>query len=82
MPCVALTAKGDPCRYNTPPDAVYCRNHDPKNASAIANQNAINAGKLRRPESRNLLNASFALTDRTAIQAALDTALRLQLCGR
>ena len=81
MSCVALTAKGDPCRYKTPPDAVYCPNHDPKNAPALSHQNMVNARRLRNP-SRRLLDASLALTDRTAIQAALDAAIRLQLSGR
>ncbi len=66
MPCVAITAKGDPCRFKTPPDAVYCPNHNPNNAKSLVKQNIANASKPRRPESRNLLNASFALTDRRA----------------
>ena len=56
--------------------------HDPKNAVALAEQNAINGRRLRPGPSRRLLDASLALTDRTAIQAALDAAIRLQLSGR
>ena len=29
MACVELNQHGDPCRYKTAPDAVYCPNHDP-----------------------------------------------------
>ena len=82
MACVELNQRGDPCRYKTAPDAVYCPNHDPKNAVALAEQNAINGRRLRPGPSRRLLDASLALTDRTAIQAALDAAIRLQLSGR
>lgn len=81
MACVALTRRGDPCRYNTPPDAPYCRNHDPRNAATLSEQNTANARRPRNT-SRRLLDASLALTDRASIQAALDASIRLQLSGR
>ena len=82
MACVALTAKGDPCRYNTASDKPFCPNHDRENAAALVQRNTANGRKLRPGSSRRLLDASLALTDRTSIQAALDAAIRLQLSGR
>lgn len=82
MACVALTAKGDPCRFKTSPDKPFCPNHDPKNALALSDQNTANARRLRPRPSKQLLDASLALTDRASIQAALDAAIRLQLSGR
>jgi len=82
MACVALTAKGDPCRFNTSHDKPFCPNHDRENSEALVERNTANGRKLRPGSSRRLLDASLALTDRASIQAALDAAIRLQLSGR
>ena len=82
MACVDLNQRGDPCRYKTAPDAVYCPNHDPKNTAALSERNAASARRPRPRPSHRLLDASLALTDRASIQAALDAAIRLQLSGR
>ena len=82
MACVALTRRGNPCRYSTPPDAPFCPNHDPENVAALAAQNSANGRQPRPGASRRLLDASLALTDRASIHAALDAAIRLQLSGR
>ena len=82
MPCVALTRRGNPCRFRTPPDAPFCPNHDPENVAALAAQNSANGRQPRPGASRRLLDAALALTDRASIQAALDATIRLQLSGR
>jgi hypothetical protein len=80
MACVALTRRGDPCRFNAPSEKPFCFNHDPTAAAARSRRNSANGRKPR--SSRRLLDASLALTDRASIQAALDAAIRLQLSGR
>ena len=82
MSCVALTAKGTPCRFKTAPDAAFCPNHDPKNQAALSIQNRANARRKRPSPSSRLLDTSLALTDRLSIAAIMDVALRLQLAGR
>ena len=82
MSCIALTAKGSPCRFKTAPDAPYCPNHDPRNQAALSLQNRANARRLRPGPSSRLLDTSFALTDRLSIAAVMDVVLRLQLSGR
>ena len=69
MACVDLNQRGDPCRYKTAPDAVYCPNHDPKNTAALSERNTASARRPRpRPRpSHRLLDASLALTDRASV---------------
>ena len=66
MACVELNQRGDPCRYKTARDAVYCPNHDPKNAAALSERNTASAQRPRPRPSHRLLDASLALTTRAS----------------
>ena len=85
MSCVALNRRGDPCRYRTPPDAVYCPSHDPANTQNFVKTNSANARRprpSRTTPSHALIESAFSLSDRRSIQAVLDTVIRLQLSAR
>jgi len=73
MACVALTSRGNPCRYSTPPDAPFCPNHDPENVDALAAQNAANG---RQPRPGPAVTSSSRLTTglyRACLAGRLDT---------
>ena len=81
--CTALTRHGLPCRFIPPRGAALCINHDPgadtRRASARAARASVTA---RRTPSDRLIHTVLSLTDRSSIQAVLDTLIRLELAGR
>lgn len=77
--CTAKTRRGNPCRFRVAPGTDRCLNHA---EGADTSASATRAAHARHGPSKHLLETVLSLTDRSSIQAVLDTLIRLEFSGR
>ena len=84
--CTATLSAGYRCRFAARRETGLCINHDPAyRAQQIANRTKglERAAEARERRSHSPISTlDTDLTDRTAVQALLDTVIRLELTGR
>lgn len=82
--CTALTLEGEPCRFATKEGDDLCINHAPGNDNAERGRRGskARAAAIARKPSAGLLHATFSFSDRTSIQAVIDTVVRLLISSR